>query len=57
MTSFQINNDDATANAIGTTLTYSYTETNSVWAEYRNDGGSWSSRESLSGDQLQKAGH
>ncbi len=55
VTSFQINNDDATANAIGTTLTYSYTETNSVWAEYRNDGGSWSSRESLSGGSVSKS--
>ena len=51
---FQINNDDTTANTIGATLTYNYTETNDLWAEYRNDGGSWSARESLSGGYITK---
>ena len=31
------------------TLTYNYTENNAVWAEYRNDGESWSGRNSLTG--------
>ena len=53
--SFQINNDDATANSIGATLTYNYSETNAVWAEYRNDGGDWSARESLSGGSITKS--
>ena len=46
---FQINNNDATANSIGSTLTYNFTDANEVWAEYRNDGGSWSARDSISG--------
>ena len=55
VSSFQINSDDATANNTGATLTYSYTETNSLRAEYRNDGGSWSSSESLSSSPVTKS--
>ena len=55
VTDFQINNGDAFATAIGTTLSYDYTEANDVWAEYRNDGGSWSARESLSGGSVSKS--
>ena len=49
---FQINNNDATANSIGSTLTYNFTDDNQVWAEYRNDGGSWSARDSISGGSV-----
>ena len=53
--SFLINAGGATANNIGINLTYNYTETNSVWAEYRNDGESWSTFESLSGSPVNKS--
>ena len=52
---FQINSGDEYANAIGTTLTYNYTELNAVWAQYRNDGGSWSTAESISGGSETKS--
>ena len=46
---FTINSDAAVASNTAVTLTYNYTENNAVWAEYRNDGESWSGRNSLSG--------
>ena len=55
VTNFQINSGDEYANAIGTTLTYNYTELNAVWAQYRNDGGSWSTAESISGGSETKS--
>ena len=42
---FIINSGDASANNTGAELTYNYTETNAVWAEYRNAGDSWSAYE------------
>ena len=48
VTNFQINSGDTEVNHINVNLTYNYTEANTVWAEYRNDGGNWSSQENLS---------
>ncbi len=55
VSSFQINSDDATANNTGATLTYSYAEAYTLWAEYRNDSGLWSSSESLSSSPVTKS--
>ena len=51
---FTINSGASIASNTSASLTYTYTETNSLWAEYRNDGGSWSARESLSGGSITK---
>ncbi len=53
--SFSIDNDAATANNIGVSLGYNYTDTNSVWAQYMNDGGSWSSQELLAGSPVNRS--
>ncbi len=59
VTDFLINSDDDEnnefVNNIGVDLSYNFTETNTVWAEYRNDGGSWSSQESVSGSSAAKS--
>ena len=52
---FTINSGDASVNNTGATLTYNFSETNSVWAEYRNDGGSWSASEAVSGSSESKS--
>ena len=44
---FEINNNDVKPIGYETELTYSYTEANRVWIEYRNDEGVWSEREEL----------
>ena len=45
VSSFIINSGDASVNNIGAELSYNYTDTYSVWAQYRNDGESWSTLE------------
>ena len=52
---FSINSGAAIASNTSAALSCTYTETNDVWAEYRNDGGSWSARESLSGGSVTKS--
>ena len=52
---FSINSGAAIASNTSASLSCTYTETNDVWAEYRNDGGSWSARESLSGGSVTKS--
>ena len=54
VTDFLVNSGDESANNTGATVTYSYTEDNNVWAEYRNDSGSWSSKEPLSSSPVTK---
>ncbi len=52
---FTINSGSSIASNTSASLTYTYTETNSLWAEYRNDSETWSSRESLSGGSVTKS--
>jgi len=47
ITGFVINNGDATANSTSAELDYTYTEANDLWAQYINDGSSWSSQDAL----------
>ena len=51
---FIINSDAAIASNTAVTLSYSYTDANSVWAEYRNDGESWMEWDLLSGGSESK---
>lgn len=44
---FAINGGDSTTNNINAELGYTYTEANTTWAQYLNDGGSWSADEAL----------
>ncbi len=55
VSSFRIDNNAATSNSIGVTLDYDYAESNSLWAQYMNDGGSWSSQEVLSSSPVNKS--
>ena len=55
VSNFLINSGDADVNNIGATLSYNFTEANTAWAEYRNDGGSWSSQEAVSGSSASKS--
>ena len=55
----QINGGASNANSISVTLTYDFTETvfdgeHKMWAEYRNDGGSWSAKEAVSPGAITK---
>ena len=58
-TNVQINGGAANATSISVTLTYDFTETvfdaeHKMWAEYRNDGGSWSAKEAVSPGAISK---
>jgi len=44
---FMVNGGDATTNNINAELDYTYTELNTAWAQYLNDGGTWSADEAL----------
>ena len=55
VTDFLINSGDENVNNISATLSYNFTEDNTVWAEYRNDGGNWSSQEAVSGSSVTKS--
>ena len=49
VTGFEINGDNGTTNTTNALLDYGYTEINTVWVQYMNDGGSWSADEALDG--------